>query len=342
MALFWMIIYMAQSEELCEQAIACIRQMWNPREFVSPLRIYRYFGGRDLPLAELRGGAVVTCINQLHYRIKTGDEALDKILCCTGAMIIDEAHRAVSAMYDGLLTRAETICGPGLFPICGLTATPGRAGLHAGDETVKLVSRFEAYLIKPDLGTEYTTDPLRYFRDRQYLAHAHHIVHRSGIDYTLTDSELAEMCDGEDMNIARDLPLGFRKRLADETQVMRPLTVGPLVAANFLWLRVSKGSLIKVEHNHYSVPTSLIGRMVSVHVCEWQLEVCYGRKLVVTLPRLVGPAHQHVNYRHVIDSLLRKPGGFRDYRYREALSPAWSSVRPGNGSAPGMPRVGPT
>jgi transcriptional regulator with XRE-family HTH domain len=112
------------------------------------------------------------------------------------------------------------------------------------------------------------------------------------------------------------------ERLADETQVMRPLTVAPLVAAHFLWLRVSKGSLIKVDHNHYSVPTSLIGRMVSVHVSEWQLEVCYGRKLVVTLPRLVGQEHQHVNYRHVIDSLLRKPGGFRDYRYREALFPS--------------------
>ena len=70
----------------------------------------------------------------------------------TGAMVIDEAHRAVSAMYEKLLSRAESICGPDLFPICGLTATPGRAGITSYGDTIKLVDRFETYLIKPELG----------------------------------------------------------------------------------------------------------------------------------------------------------------------------------------------
>jgi hypothetical protein len=112
-----------------------------------------------------------------------------------------------------------------------------------------------------------------------------------------------------------------QERLAEERAVMRPLTVTAPAAYQALWLRVSQGSLIKVDHNHYSVPTSLIGRMVSVHVDEWQLEVYSGRQRVATLPRVVGQQRQQINYRHVIDSLLRKPGGFRDYRYREALFP---------------------
>ena len=112
-----------------------------------------------------------------------------------------------------------------------------------------------------------------------------------------------------------------RERLAEELAVMHPLAVEALGAFQALWLRVSKGSLIKVDHNHYSVPTSLIRRMVSIHLYEWHLEVYYGRQLVVTLPRLLGQQRQQINYRHVIDSLLRKPGGFRDYRYREALFP---------------------
>ena len=113
-----------------------------------------------------------------------------------------------------------------------------------------------------------------------------------------------------------------RPRLAEELAVMRPLTAGPLPTCIALRVCVSRGSLIKVEKHHYSVPTSLIGRMVNVYVYEWHVEVCYGRQLVVTLPRLVGQAGQHINYRHVIDSLLRKPGGFRDYRYRDALFPS--------------------
>ena len=58
-----------------------------------------------------------------------------------------------------------------------------------------------------------------------------------------------------------------------------------------------------------------------MRIHEWHLEVYYGSKLVETLPRLVGTRKHHINYRHVIDSLLRKPGGFRDYRYRDALFP---------------------
>ncbi|MGO9463934.1 MAG: DEAD/DEAH box helicase [Isosphaeraceae bacterium] len=202
------LLWVAQSEELCEQAISCIDQMWGSREFVGPLRVYRFFGARDVPSDDLRGGAVVASIQQLHNRIMLGDEALEVILKDTGAMIVDEAHRAVSRMYDTLLDRAEQVCGPDLFPICGLTATPGRAGLNRVQETVKLVGRFEAYLIKPDLGAEYDENPLRYFREHEFLARAHHVVYRSGREYTLTDDEADEM-KRED-----DLPAGFLKRLA--------------------------------------------------------------------------------------------------------------------------------
>ena len=90
-----------------------------------------------------------------------------------------------------------------------------------------------------------------------------------------------------------------------------------------------------MQHNAYSVPTSLIGRPVRVRIYEWHLEVYYRQQLVETMPRLVGQNRHHLNYRHVIDSLLRKPGGFRNYRYREALFPsllfrqAWDTLNQG-------------
>ena len=202
------LVWVAQSEELCEQAIACIEQMWGSREFVGMLRIYRFFGGRDVPSEELHGGVVVASIQQLYNRIKADDEALVAILRNTGALIIDEAHRAVSPMYDTLLDRAVEICGLDLFPVCGLTATPGRAGLDRTRETVKLVGRFEAYLVKPDLGTQYDDNPLRYFREQGFLARARHVLYRSGREYILTDDEVG------DMKREGDLPAGFLKRLA--------------------------------------------------------------------------------------------------------------------------------
>jgi hypothetical protein len=87
-----------------------------------------------------------------------------------------------------------------------------------------------------------------------------------------------------------------------------------------------------VQKNVYSVPTSLMGRMVTVRVYEWHLEVYFRQFLVEKVERLVGQNRQQLNYRHLIDSLIRKPGGFRDYRYREALFPtlvfrqAWEAL----------------
>ena len=112
-----------------------------------------------------------------------------------------------------------------------------------------------------------------------------------------------------------------QKRLADELAVMKPLPAEMLTTCREEKVTVSKGSLIRVLYNTYSVPTSLIGRTVSLHIHEWHLEVYYGNKLMDILPRLVGRHKHHVNYRHLIDTLLRKPGGFRNYRYRDDLFP---------------------
>jgi len=113
-----------------------------------------------------------------------------------------------------------------------------------------------------------------------------------------------------------------QERLAEELAVMKPLTATSLAANSQVRVRVTRGSLIRVQKNVYSVPTSLIGRWVTVRIHEWHLDVYYKTHPLATLPRLIGEKQHHVNYRHVIDSLIRKPGGFRDYRYRDDLFPS--------------------
>jgi hypothetical protein len=115
---------------------------------------------------------------------------------------------------------------------------------------------------------------------------------------------------------------GRQKRLTEEMAVMKALPVASLAIYREEKVPVSRGGLIRVLRNAYSVPTSLIGHQVTVRVHEWYLEVYYGGELVETLPRLVGSRKHHVDYHHAIDTLLRKPGGFRNYRYREDLFPS--------------------
>lgn len=115
---------------------------------------------------------------------------------------------------------------------------------------------------------------------------------------------------------------GRQQRLNEELAVMKPLTAPPLGAYQEVRVKVSRAGIIRVQNNAYSVPTSLIGRQVTVRLYEWQLEVYFGQKQIETMPRLVGQKKHLINYRHLIGTLLRKPGGFRNYRYRDALFPA--------------------
>jgi hypothetical protein len=111
-------------------------------------------------------------------------------------------------------------------------------------------------------------------------------------------------------------------RLAEELAQMKPLTAALRPAMQEVRPRVSSGGTIRVLHNIYSVPSGLQGKVVSVRIYEWQIEVWYANHCVETFPRVTGTSRHQINYRHVIDSLLRKPGGFRYYRYREDLFPS--------------------
>jgi hypothetical protein len=86
-------------------------------------------------------------------------------------------------------------------------------------------------------------------------------------------------------------------------------------------IRVRSSSTIQVKRNTYSVPSRLIGYRVDVVIDADFVEVWYAGTEVQRMPRLTGNGKHAINYRHVIDSLVRKPGAFENYQYREDLFP---------------------
>jgi hypothetical protein len=86
-------------------------------------------------------------------------------------------------------------------------------------------------------------------------------------------------------------------------------------------LRVGEGSTISVKKNVYSVDSRLIGEKVGVKLYAETLEVWYAQRRLHVIPRLRGEGKHFINYRHIIDWLVRKPGAFEHYRYREDLFP---------------------
>jgi hypothetical protein len=120
----------------------------------------------------------------------------------------------------------------------------------------------------------------------------------------------------EQCNAARQI------RLAEERSLLRPLPARRLEACKRLKVRVDTGSTIHVTGNVYSVSSRLIGEWVEARLYAERIEVWYAQKQVEHLPRLRGRGKHKIDYRHIIDWLVRKPGAFADYRYRADLFPS--------------------
>jgi hypothetical protein len=132
---------------------------------------------------------------------------------------------------------------------------------------------------------------------------------------------------------------GRQKRLAEELARLEPLPSHRLESFKRVRVQVNRGSVIRVQKNVYSVHSRLIGEHVDVRVYADNLEVWYAQQRVEQLPRLRGTFKHCINYRHVIDWLVRKPGAFENYRYREDLFPtsrfrmAYDALRESHSSA---------
>jgi hypothetical protein len=110
-------------------------------------------------------------------------------------------------------------------------------------------------------------------------------------------------------------------RFAEEQRALRPLPATALVPCRELHMSVSRFSTIQVLGNTYSLPSRLLGTRVLVRVRAETLEVYQGTTHLETMPRLLGRGQHRIDYHHIIWSLVRKPGAFAQYRYRDDLFP---------------------
>lgn len=124
------------------------------------------------------------------------------------------------------------------------------------------------------------------------------------------------------LDLVRSRNLTRSKRFEADLAALRPLPAAPLDFMREFVVRVSRFSLVNVLNNHYSVPSRLIGTKLKVRVRSESLELHHGTAHVLTLPRIAGRNRRRIDYRHLIWSLVRKPGAFANYCYREELFPS--------------------
>jgi transposase len=115
---------------------------------------------------------------------------------------------------------------------------------------------------------------------------------------------------------------GRKDRFAMEQSHLSRLPDSRLDTDDFLGgVSVASSSTVSIKKNIYSVPSRLIGQKVDVRIgAEW-IHVTHHGIDVAQMPRLIGVGGSAINYRHVIESLVRKPGAFENYKYRQDLFP---------------------
>jgi transposase len=116
--------------------------------------------------------------------------------------------------------------------------------------------------------------------------------------------------------------VGSRERFAEERHLLRPLPSAKLPDYTEHHPTVRRWSTIRIGGRAYSMPSRLIGHKLEVRQYADKLEAYSGGHLIETMPRLHGDGEVRVDYRHVIWSLVRKPGAFARYKYREELFPS--------------------
>ena len=185
------ILWIAHSDELCEQAVQSFREVWfdlgHRREsFRRTLTIGRLWADRNAIPFEC--GVVVASVQKLHAAARGGGremtpEELEVIGEGTGVVVIDEAHRALAPSYTAVLNslgisfrRKQSATA-----LLGLTATPRRA---SEDETFRLRRRFHNHILNaPSLGQ----DPLQTLRGQGVLAR----IEYESLDYDAKRIELS-------------------------------------------------------------------------------------------------------------------------------------------------------
>lgn len=196
------VLWMVHSEELCEQAYECFRQIW-PHVSQKEVRLARCWGdGGVLPFEFPESGFIVGSFARLHAMLKKVPKTFSEIANRVGLLVVDEAHKVLAPTYQVVV---NALVGPSTRVI-GLTATPGRS-VSDQEENKALAEFFFSDIISVESGTIPVID---YLRAKGVLSETEYVPLKTGRSYDLSDR------DKSYLERFFDLPPGLLHRLGND------------------------------------------------------------------------------------------------------------------------------
>ncbi|MCF8001391.1 MAG: DEAD/DEAH box helicase [Halanaerobiales bacterium] len=176
------IIWITHSEELCEQAINTIKNVWKHTQ-KDELEIVRLWGEYKPTYQELTNTFIFSTYQKLCS--KNSQPILRILSKNTKIVVVDEAHKSIAPTYSEML---NTICDEN-NSLIGLTATPGRSAFNSIDN-IELAQFFNKNIINQNLGE----DPIKKLREIGVLSELNHkfIETKIEVDIPRIKNEMSE------------------------------------------------------------------------------------------------------------------------------------------------------
>lgn len=204
------VLWIAQTEELCEQAVQSWKFVWSKVGPEESLTISRLWSTNEAAAVESGAHLVVATDAKLESCLGRDDYTW---LQDAALVVVDEAHVAITPRYTEILK----LLGISLVqrqaerPLIGLTATPYRGN---EEETRRLVSRFGGVRLDEDVFPN--GDPYAELQELGVLARVEH-RELAGASISLTDAEL------QTIDFRGRLPAAAEQRLGDDNDRNRML-----------------------------------------------------------------------------------------------------------------------
>lgn len=188
-----LIVWLADTEELCEQASDEFTKAW---EYLGSGEILhtKLYGKNNPDLSEIKSGFLVAGLAKLNSQIDRNQMQVISMARNCSLIIFDEAHKVLAKTYQHAVGIFETV---GTEKLIGLSATPGRATKDE-DENLRFADFFDKK--KVTLEIDGYTNPVQYLQEEGYLANVRfHDMPYQSTDITLTKNEIQKLTDKEEV-----------------------------------------------------------------------------------------------------------------------------------------------
>jgi DNA repair protein RadD len=253
------VIWLAHSEELCEQAYQCFEDTWFHTKSKN-LKLIRAWGeGGYLPKEIDMSSMIIGGFQKLYAILKKDPAYFGELRFHVRLLIVDEAHKVLAPTYKQV---TDSLIGDDTCMI-GLTATPGRSIINE-DQNRDLANYFFQKIINIDTGDK---PVIKYLRERKILAKTNYHPIKTNRTYELSKKEK------EHLERFFDLPKGILKRIgADDArniEIIKILQIDCAASNQILLFACS------VEHSQFI--TALLN-MLGIKAAHVDGEIPKGRR----------------------------------------------------------------